>query len=78
MTPIKTSRTFIKVPLCSIEHYACENLIIQIIVFKGIHRYCCDRSSQSYCDGKGWCPLRYHSMEYTPKMRSNGSGWRHY
>lgn len=76
---MKTNTIFIPMHLFwHINSQACPELIFIIRIKKETQEYDCDRSSQTYCSGEGWCPIRYSEAWFTPKMRSNGSGWRKY
>jgi len=75
---MKTANTYVDYPIKQIEQYACPELTLVLYIRSKKYIYECDRSHQTYCDGQGWCPLRYKESWHTPKMRSDGSGWRHY
>lgn len=76
---IKTNKCFIPFNnFLDITKQACDELIFKCLIKDNKSFYDCDRSSQSYCHGKGWCPLRFTEPWYTPRMRLDGTEWRHY
>jgi hypothetical protein len=73
---MKTNYQFIG-PIRDIREFACDNLYFTYHIKTGEGGYDCQRLSGHYCYGTGWCPLRYTSGEFTPKVGSSGS-WRFY
>jgi hypothetical protein len=75
---MKTANIFIKYPLSFIESHACPMLVLTRYVSTGKTAYNCERLSQHYCYGLGWCPLRFTEPWFMPVLRKDGSGWRFY
>ena len=78
MIKIKTNKNIIYWPLLQVERYACPELSYHIEVLTNSSYYVCERSSQTYCYGTGWCPLRFKDSWTTPKLSKDGSHWRKY